>query len=231
MTMQVRLRDLYLRVACVPLESGDHGVEARLARGQADALHQRADEISRYSEGGRWRLAVHRPEDYGENGCNRRRLADVEIGVEIHPPVTHFGNDVHARLTFRNVERSVVDVLEPLRQWLEFLRVLNQCLHLLLASHRAEQSQHSIDGRRNARAGGGALHKQQSNYVSRNRSSTQRRAGCQPGKRLPYGKADSSPERAASRARAGRSALNTTSARGSKAERDRILKSCSPRRR
>src|SRR4029077_5225193 len=114
--------------------------------------------IAGYSEGRRWRLPVHRSEDDRENSRYRWRLANVEGRVEVHPSIADFRNDVNASLTFRNVERTQIEIPEAIGQRLQLLRVLDERLHLLLTSHRAEQLQHSVDGRRNARAGGSALH-------------------------------------------------------------------------
>src|SRR4051812_11748280 len=222
--------DLSRRIPRIALEPYDHGVEPGLARGETDALHERSDEIGWDGERRGRGLSVHRSEDDGENGGDGGRLAGVEIGVEVHPAVAHFGNDVDARLALGNVEGTAIDVLESLRERLELLRVLDQRLHLFLTPHRSKQLQHAIDRRRNTRSSSGsALHSRQSNYLSPTGSSYARREGCRPEKRQRCGKVDSSRGREHSKPRAAPSAASTTSRRASKAEQGPIPRSCSPR--
>src|SRR5256885_1933367 len=101
-------------VARVSFEPRDHRVQARLACRQADALHQSADEVRRDAEGGRRRLAVYRGENDGEYRGDGGRLSSIEIGVEVHLAISHFGHDVDTGLALGDGERAAIDILEAL---------------------------------------------------------------------------------------------------------------------
>src|SRR5215212_2933096 len=71
------------RLACVSLQPLDHCVEADLTSAKPDALHHRAHEVGWDGERRLGRLPVHRGEENREERRDRRRLAWIEVGVEV----------------------------------------------------------------------------------------------------------------------------------------------------
>src|SRR5688572_4822542 len=144
-------------------QAQNHSIQPCFTRAESDAVHECPNEVVRDRERSRWRLTVHSRENYRQDGGDRRRLPDVEVGVEIHLPIDHLGNDVDTGLALGHVELATVEIPESLRQRLELLRVGNERLHLFLASHRAELAKHAVDGGRNRRVS----HRPGTNVASR----------------------------------------------------------------
>lgn len=129
----------------MPLEPKDHCVEPVLARAEADRVHEGADEVGWYCHGRRGRLTIHGGENDREHRSDCWRLAHVEVGVKVHFPAHDLRDYVHPRLALRDVEFGAVEVTEPLGKGFEFLGILNERLHLLLASHGPKEPKHAID--------------------------------------------------------------------------------------
>src|SRR5688500_18222044 len=142
------LRCRPFRLAGGALQALDHRVEPDLARAESDALHHVANEIAGDREGRRRRLAVHRGEEDREERGDRRRLARIEVGVEVELAVAQLGEDVDPRLALGYRERRAVERRESLGQRLELLRVLHQRLHLVLAGELPEIVEDTLDGGR-----------------------------------------------------------------------------------
>ena len=140
------------------LEARGHRVQSGFAAREADAFHHVPHEVRRDRQRRLGRMAVDRREQDREERGDRRRLPDVQIGVEVEFAITHFGEQIDVRLTFWNVERRAVESEEPLGDRLQLLRVVQQGLHLLLATEGAESAQDPRHGRRERRLGGRFRH-------------------------------------------------------------------------
>lgn len=72
--------------------------------------------------------------------------------MEVHLAIDQLGYDVHARLALGNRKTGAIQAAKALGQRLELLGILNERLHLLLASHRTKETKHAVDrGRDGAR--------------------------------------------------------------------------------
>src|SRR5258708_27160400 len=136
------------------LDARDHRVETGFAPRQTDSFHHLPHEIRGNGERRLRRLAVDGGEQDRQEGGNGRRLPGVEIRVEVEFAVANFREQIHAGLAFRYVEGGTIESREAIRYRLELLRIVQQGLHLFLASKGAESAEHSRHRRRERRVVG-----------------------------------------------------------------------------
>ena len=82
------------RALGVSPDARDHRVEPHLATGKTDAFHHLMHEIARDRERRGRRLVVDGREENGKKRRHGRRLADVELGVEMQLAIAEFGKQL-----------------------------------------------------------------------------------------------------------------------------------------
>jgi len=116
----------------------NHRIQAHFTSRQTDVVHQLSHDVVRDCErDGRW-LPIDGLKQNCEDGGDRRRLANIHIGVEVQLPVVKLGEQVDTCLAFCHSEVGPIQRGEMRRQRFEFLRVRHQACHFLLATHGAE---------------------------------------------------------------------------------------------
>ena len=81
-------------------------------------------------------------------GGDRRRLPSVEVGIVVHLPIDELRKQIHACLALGHSERATIHLAKLLRQCLQLLGVMHECLHFLFSRHRPKSRQHLCDRRR-----------------------------------------------------------------------------------